>query len=146
MADANDIALDLDPLVDGDGEAGVERLLDEAAERGERFAERHEGKVAELSGEGLVEAMHELAAISELAGRAGSFAMLRFSTDTSDPPRARSWPRCRSAARRSRPGCCSSSWSGPRSTTSGPRSCSPTDGWPSAATTCARSAATGRTC
>ena len=31
--------------------------------------------------------MHELAAISELAGRAGSFAMLRFSTDTGDPER-----------------------------------------------------------
>ena len=31
--------------------------------------------------------MHELAAISELVGRAGSYAELRFSTDTADPAR-----------------------------------------------------------
>ncbi len=31
--------------------------------------------------------MRELAAISELLGRCGSYAMLRFSTDTSDPAR-----------------------------------------------------------
>jgi oligoendopeptidase F len=85
--EAKDVAWDLDPLVDGDGEAGVDRLLDEATARAQEFAERNEGKVAELSGEQLVAAMHELAAISELAGRAGSFASLRFSTDTSDPAR-----------------------------------------------------------
>jgi oligoendopeptidase F len=87
VTEAKDVAWDLDPLVDGDGEAGVDRLLDEAARRAAEFAERHEGRVAELSGEELVEAMRELAAISELAGRAGSFASLRFSTDTSDPKR-----------------------------------------------------------
>ena len=31
--------------------------------------------------------MHELAAINELVGRAGSYASLRFSTDTADPAR-----------------------------------------------------------
>jgi oligoendopeptidase F len=87
VTEANDVAWDLDPLVDGGGEAGVDRLLDEAARRAAEFAERHEGRVAELSGEELVEAMHELAAIGELAGRAGSFASLSFSTDTSDPKR-----------------------------------------------------------
>jgi len=78
-------AWDLDPLVESEGEAGVERLLDEAIERSETFAQRHEGKVSELSPETLAEAMHELAAIGELVGRAGSFALLRFSTDTADP-------------------------------------------------------------
>jgi len=31
--------------------------------------------------------MGELAEISELVGRAGAYASLRFSTDTADPPR-----------------------------------------------------------
>ena len=80
-------AWDLEPLVEGDGVAGVERLLDEAIERARAFAVRYEGGVEGLSPEGLVEAMQELAAISELAGRAGSYAELAYSTDTADEPR-----------------------------------------------------------
>jgi oligoendopeptidase F len=78
---------DLDPIVDGQGGAGVERLLDEALERGARFAELHTGKVASLDGNGLREAMLELATILKLVDRAGSFAMLQFTTDTADPAR-----------------------------------------------------------
>src|SRR5680860_594030 len=52
-------AWDLNPLVGGDGEAGVQRQLDEAALRAEAFAERHEGKVAELTSDGLAEAARE---------------------------------------------------------------------------------------
>jgi oligoendopeptidase F len=80
-------AWDLAPLVGGDEEHGVERALDEARERAERFATAHAGRVAELDSAGLAEAMDELAAISELLGRCGSYAMLQFSTDTSDPAR-----------------------------------------------------------
>ncbi len=43
--------------------------------------------MAELDAAGLADAMHELGAIHDLAGRAGSYAMLFFSLDTSDPPR-----------------------------------------------------------
>ena len=78
---------DLDPIVDGEGSAGVERLLDEAVERAGKFAEAHTGRVASLDGNGLREAMLELAAITQLVDRAGSYAMLRFTTDTADPPR-----------------------------------------------------------
>jgi oligoendopeptidase F len=85
--DASDVAWDLEPLVDGEGEAGVERLLDLATARARAFAEAHEGQVAELEGEGLVAAMRELADIQELAGRAGTYAMLWFSTNTQDPAR-----------------------------------------------------------
>ena len=85
--DAAEVAWDLEPLVDGEGEPGVERLLDLATARAHAFAERHEGRIAELDGEALVAAMHDLAEIQELAGRAGSYAMLWFSTDTQDPPR-----------------------------------------------------------
>src|SRR5919107_463994 len=80
-----DVAWDLEPLVDGDGEAGAQRLLDEADERAARFAEQFAGKIAELDGEGLTAAVEELALISEAVGRVGSYASLRFSTDTADP-------------------------------------------------------------
>ena len=78
-------AWDLDPLVDGDGEAAVERLLDEAGERAEAFAASHEGRVADCDGQTLIAAMTELGAISELVGKVGSYAALRFSTDTANP-------------------------------------------------------------
>jgi oligoendopeptidase F len=78
---------DLSPLADGQGEAGVRRQLDEATERASAFAAGHAGRLAELDGAGLTAAMHELAAINELVGKAGSFASLRFATDTADPVR-----------------------------------------------------------
>ena len=78
-------AWDLSPLVDGDEESGVQRQLDEAVRRADAFAEGHAGHVAELDAAGLATAMHELAEINELIGKAGSFASLRFSTDTADP-------------------------------------------------------------
>ena len=43
--------------------------------------------MAELDADGLREAMRELESINELVGRAGSYASLKFSTDTSDPAR-----------------------------------------------------------
>jgi oligoendopeptidase F len=80
-----DVAWDLDPLVDGEGETGVERQLREAQERSAAFAERYQGKVAEIDGAGLAAAVAELQAISELVGRAGTYAMLRFATNTAEP-------------------------------------------------------------
>jgi oligoendopeptidase F len=79
------VAWDLEPLVDGEGAAGADRLLDEADRRATAFAEQHAGKVAELDGPGLVAAVDELSDISQLAGRAGNYAMLRFAVDTADP-------------------------------------------------------------
>jgi oligoendopeptidase F len=79
------VTWDLEPLVDGEGNAGVQRLLDDATQRAERFAAAHAGRVAELDATGLRAAMEELAALHELVGRAGSYAALRFSGDTADP-------------------------------------------------------------
>src|SRR4051794_34152662 len=62
-------------------------MLAEAQERADRFAERYAGRVAELDGPGLAEAMHELAGLQEIVARAGSFSGLHFSTDTTDPAR-----------------------------------------------------------
>jgi oligoendopeptidase F len=80
-----DTAWDLEPLVDGEGEAGVRRRLSDALERAQTFAARHAGRLGELDSAGLREAMNELAAIYELVARAGYFAALRFSTDTAEP-------------------------------------------------------------
>ncbi len=78
---------DLDPLVGGDGAAGVEERLVEAKRRATEFSDRYAGQVAGLDGPGLEAAMRELAEIEDLVGRAGSYASLRFSTDTADPER-----------------------------------------------------------
>jgi oligoendopeptidase F len=80
-------AWDLEPLVESRGPEGVEQLLDDARERAVAFAGRHRGQIAELGPEGLADAMHELAAIHDLTGRAGSYAMLSFTLDTTDPAR-----------------------------------------------------------
>ena len=82
-----DTEWDLGPLVDGQDGRGVERQLDEALERATAFAATYAGKLAELDSAGLASAMHELAAINELVGRAGSYASLRFATDTADAER-----------------------------------------------------------
>ncbi|WCB92802.1 Oligoendopeptidase F, plasmid [Baekduia alba] len=79
------VAWDLEPLVDGEGTAGADRLLDEADRRATAFADQHAGKVADLDGPGLVAAVGELADLGELVGRAGNYAMLRFAVDTADP-------------------------------------------------------------
>ncbi len=83
--DLQEASWDLEPLVAGEGEHGVETRMGEALERARTFAERHAGKLGELDSEGLAAAMRELAEIQELVGRAGYYAALRFSTDTADP-------------------------------------------------------------
>ena len=84
LIDVQEVAWDLDPLVDGEGPEGADRLLAEADERAARFAEAHAGRIAELDGAGLAAAMAEVETIVDLIGRAGSYAMLRFSVDTAD--------------------------------------------------------------
>ena len=77
----------LDPLVDGRGDASVDDQLAEAETASGEFAESYAGKVAQLDAAGLAEAMRRLEPIYELVSRAGSYAHLRFATDTSDPSR-----------------------------------------------------------
>ena len=68
-----------------DGETGVDAILADADARAASFAERWRGRLADVEPADLVEAMAELAEIRELADRAGSYAQLRFSADTTDP-------------------------------------------------------------
>src|SRR3954452_13664150 len=78
-------AWDLEPLVDARGEDGMDAELAEAAELSDAFAKRYAGTLGELDAGGLAGAMRDLERIYELISRAGSYAHLRFSTDTSDP-------------------------------------------------------------
>jgi oligoendopeptidase F len=86
-AELEQAAWDLEPLVAGGGDDGARAQLAEALERSEAFASSYAGKLDQLDSVALEQAMQELAAIQELAGRAGTYAVLRFSVDTSDPSR-----------------------------------------------------------
>src|SRR3954447_9472465 len=86
--DLQEVAWDLSHLLDGNGgdpQAAVDALLDESKRRADAFAERYAGKLGEISGSDLVAAMRELGEIEEIAGRAGTYAHLAFSTDTQSP-------------------------------------------------------------
>src|SRR5690349_10884803 len=78
-------AWELDPLVGGAGPEGARQQLGEALELAKAFAERYVGQVAQLDAGGLEEAMRQLERVEDLVGRAGTYAGLRFSVDTSDP-------------------------------------------------------------
>jgi oligoendopeptidase F len=86
---------DLEPLVEGRGPEAVEPMLTESHDRAEAFAGRYKGRVAELDVTELAEAMQEFGAIHDLAGRAGSYAVLSFSLDTADPERGARMQRAR---------------------------------------------------
>ena len=79
-----ELTWDIDPLVDGRGEAGVDALLDEARARAERLT-RHKGRVSSFSSGELAEFMTALGDLHELIGKAGSYANLLFSGDTREP-------------------------------------------------------------
>ncbi len=85
---AADVAWDLEPLLavpeGGEGAAGVESLLDESERRADALG-TYRGRLGELDVAELAALMRELAAISDLIGRAGSYAGLRFAVDTTDP-------------------------------------------------------------
>ena len=85
------VAWDLSHLLDGthhdDPAAAIDALLADAHESAERFAERYRGRVGQLDGPGLAEAMHEMEKLEEAVGRAYSYAGLDFATNTADPKR-----------------------------------------------------------
>jgi oligoendopeptidase F len=76
---------DLEPLVEGEGGDGALSRLDRAQELADSFAVDYRGKVAELDAAGIAEAMRKLEELSELAGRAGTYASLAFAVDTLSP-------------------------------------------------------------
>jgi oligoendopeptidase F len=83
---ASEVVWDLEPLLPDPGDAGLDELLDAADARADELAKTR-GKVAELDAAGLAAFMTGLADLLDLIGRAGSYAGLDFSTDTTDPAR-----------------------------------------------------------
>ena len=81
---AADVAWDLETLVDGRGAEGVDAMFDDAEARANALAS-YRGRIGELEVDDLAALMREMATISDLGGRAGSYAGLKFSVDTADP-------------------------------------------------------------
>ncbi|HUF31934.1 MAG TPA: M3 family oligoendopeptidase [Acidimicrobiales bacterium] len=87
VTEASDVAWDLTDLlegVDGPPEQAVDALLDDADQRAQELAALR-GRVAELDGPSLVAHMTATAALHEVAGRAASYASLRYAVDTAEP-------------------------------------------------------------
>jgi oligoendopeptidase F len=85
--DADDVLWDLSDLLDGkDDASAVDALLDQADAVTDRLAQGR-GTVASWDAAALARFMDGQAELSELLGRAGSWASLRFATDVTDPAR-----------------------------------------------------------
>ena len=85
--EAEDVVWDLSDLLDGrDDESAVAELLDAADVKAEALATK-KGSVASWDGTELATFMRDQAELSELVGRAGSWASLRFAVDVNDPTR-----------------------------------------------------------
>ena len=98
-----DVAWNLEPLVEGKGAAGVDELIDRAEAMVPAMLER-KGQVAAMDAASLVDFMQTMSDLQELIGRAASYAGLRFAVDTSDPVEWRAACNgCRSGRRRSPP-------------------------------------------
>jgi oligoendopeptidase F len=83
MTKPEEVSWDIETLVYGKGEAGVDELMAEAAELADKIAARR-GKVASFTPADLLETMTLLEEVSDRAGRAGSYASLRYSVDVND--------------------------------------------------------------
>jgi oligoendopeptidase F len=83
---AADIAWDLETLLPDPGDKGVDALLDEADAVTARITP-FRGRIPSCSTDEIVDLVGHVASLSELIGRASSYAGLRFATDTSDPAR-----------------------------------------------------------
>jgi oligoendopeptidase F len=81
--DALDVAWDLETLIDGEGTAGVDRLLDESDAIAEELTASR-GRVASFDAAALDAHMRRLADLHDRLGRAGAYASLRFAVDTAD--------------------------------------------------------------
>jgi oligoendopeptidase F len=85
--EADDVVWDLSDLLHGrDDEAAVGELLDEADALTKELASKR-GQVASWDAGELAAFMHAQAELSDVVGRAGSWASLRFSVDVNDPTR-----------------------------------------------------------
>lgn len=82
---AEDVAWDIDALVDGEGPDGARRLLDRSMDAARSLTAEVKGSLTGADASQLAAALDRLAAVHENARRAASYAQLRFAVDTADP-------------------------------------------------------------
>src|SRR5215510_6736988 len=83
---ADGVAWDLEPLLPEPGEGGVHALLARADEIAAQLAQSRE-QIASFDVEKLTAFMTALSDLHDAIGRAGNYAALNFSTNTTDPAR-----------------------------------------------------------
>jgi oligoendopeptidase F len=84
---AETVHWDLSPLYASPDDPALAADLDAALEGAKAFAARFHGRIGALTAVELAAAVDELETIHERVDRAGTFAFLRFATDTADPER-----------------------------------------------------------
>ena len=77
-------AWNLEPIVDDQGEAGAQRLLEQAHLRAGALRAKLAGRLAQLEPDALVDAVGELVEIRELLWRASGYGRMRGYADSSD--------------------------------------------------------------
>jgi oligoendopeptidase F len=82
-------AWDLSDLFPGRDSPQLDRALSEADTAARAFHKAHQGKVEDLDGPGLADAIAEYERIDEVLSRAMSYASLEYAGDVSDPQTAR---------------------------------------------------------
>jgi oligoendopeptidase F len=85
VTDVQTVAWDLEPLVDGEGEAGVFARIDRAATIADDLAATWKGRIASLDAGDLATVMTAVAEVQDLLGRAGHYAQLKYVVDSADP-------------------------------------------------------------
>jgi len=75
---------DLTDLYNDLKDPNIRRDLDDAKSRSQAFQQTYQGKLNDLSGDELAAAIAEYEAISEVCGKIGSFAQLKYAGDSSD--------------------------------------------------------------
>jgi oligoendopeptidase F len=75
---------DLTDLYNDLKDPNIRRDLDDAKSRSQAFQQTYQGKLNDLSGDELAAAIAEYEAISEICGKIGSFAQLKYAGDSSD--------------------------------------------------------------
>jgi oligoendopeptidase F len=84
---AEGVAWNLGDLYASESDPRLDADLDAADQQADAFAAKYRGRVADLSAKEMAELLAEYEAIADLAGKAGSFAGLSWTTQTDDPAR-----------------------------------------------------------
>ncbi len=82
---AEHVQWDLSDLYDAIDDPALERDKEKVLDLAQEFASTYKGNVADLDAEGLKQALQEYEQLIEIIGKIGSYAQLKWSTNTNDP-------------------------------------------------------------